>query len=713
VKTKTLKTGLIKIITAAALCLALSPLAQARYINMGELDVAPAGRASGNSEWFIEYLRPGGQIQKQIRISNFDVKPKNIEIYASDTDTDDGRNFFVKTPQESGGDLAGWIRLPASRLTLAAGETRILSVNILAPENAGVGLHTGAVMVRETGTAEDNLSIEKGVRVYLNITGPVITSAETKDLSLSRTAGQISLQVKTTNTGTTDYPASYTLRAENLLGTEIDTSMAEASIKPGTTDVSTLSLPQPSFGLYNLILTSPDSTYSLGTILFLPLWTLLLLLCLPLIATRKSLINLRLLRLSRLSAFPPAFSPATKKAAVYVAVLALMAGITVLTSNFDSSSGSASAIRPTVTNAYVLTVKWGNFRWGDAESNRPAPRKTQSWNGKISFSDARISISDYLHFENDDSAEITDYNTALLYRNTTGPDNDGIVLFVEPTTNKPPAVTYENYDTGERYRFEITNYLNVPGIYPYRNLGVYFKTALGPEHAVTALAEELEATPEQEATPPPGAAVPELVNLFMEDLPATPEALADFVLSSDYVETIATERKTTQVQADSILLNALAATPDVLAEIAATPDLNFIFIPDDTIMFPPQEFSFNDTKVSTEDIGTMIFIQNKGTPWNTYVSTTDFTSLSGGYVIPASSLTIIPGEPILLIKDGASVQPGNARTFKGTADKSVLVDVEPESDSKQMFIMNPVLQVRVPPGTRPGRYRGMLTVTSL
>jgi hypothetical protein len=723
-----LKKSARSILLILALSLTVASNANAGIINTGTLDVSPVN--GGSSGWFTKYLAPGESSQEKIRISNFDDKAKDLEIYVSDAGTADTAAqsasaqplFFAKSQTEKSDDIAGWIKLPTPELTLAQGESAILSVNFTTPKNAGVGLHTAAIIVREkTDTSYGQIAVEKGVRVYLNVTGTAIAGSEVTTASVLQKTDAVTLSITTTNTGTIDRLSSYGLSMEEIFGNSVLSSKTGTRIKPSTSATDEISVRKPAFGVYSIYATDgTDRTY-MGTVVFIPLWALLLFLCATLLVTRPSfgfsvkspqqafkwgaqVTNGIFAQISRSSG-----APTFRHALVYFGIFAVMAGSTLYLSTVSFESVGAQSMNPRPAHSYIFTVKWGNFR------NLSIPASyTKNWEGNIRFENAKINILDYLHFEQSDRAEVVNDGTTLDFKNTTGPDNDGIVIRIEPTSDTIPTGTYTNAETGEQYSFLVTDFVDAPATYPSGLFAVHLKAELGPEHEVTGIAEELEATPEIEATPAVGATIPELENLFVQDLPATPEVLADFILKSSYVDEIVTERKTSQVKTDPILIEALSATPEILAEISASPDLNFIFVPNALIKFPPTEFSFEETKVTVEDLGSMVFVQNKGTPWNTYVGTTDFTPLFGKSTIPADSLTIIPGEPLILSgKDSAVIQPGNPRAFKGTADKSVLVNVDPGTSTRQIFIMNPQLQVRIPPGTLPGHYRGTLTITSL
>jgi hypothetical protein len=312
--------------------------------------------------------------------------------------------------------------------------------------------------------------------------------------------------------------------------------------------------------------------------------------------------------------------------------------------------------------------------------------------------------------------QIMDGGTTLRFKNQTGPDNDGIQLLVAPTSEDEPIISYKNLQTGDEQIFPVSQYLKNPGIIPAGFFSTWIKAELGAEKVISppSLAIDYFGTPEAAATPEPKTGSPELQNLFVEELPATPEVLSNFILTSDYVEKITADRKTAQVETDPLLIKALAATPEILDEIAATPDLNFIFLSNSQINFPGQEFSFSQSKITTENLGQMIFVQHEQSNWNTYIGTTNFKSLSSSAEIPASALTVIPGDTTILSKrDGAQITAGNPRTFSGTFDKSVLVDVKPGHADLEIFSLNPALQIKIPPKTPPGRYRGQLTITSL
>ncbi|HLG25949.1 MAG TPA: hypothetical protein VI588_04175 [Candidatus Gracilibacteria bacterium] len=704
-----------------------TPVANAGYYNFGTLDVRPVTTdAAQNSDWFIEYLAPGSRKQQQIQISNFSPETKNLTVYAADTDTNEGETFFAKSVEQNSEDISGWIDLPANRLILDPGESKILSVNFRLPENAGVGLHTGAIIVRENKTQSEGplktVAIEKGVRVYLNVTGPAITQSRVSGISASSAFNAQSFSIETTNTGTTDIRSAYAFELRDLSGNTAVQTQGETLTKPATAETLTLTTEAPKFGLYQAYISNGSETTFIGSTMSVPVWALFLIAGFSLAAgmmrapkrARRATPSFAETADRILSTFRQSLSSLElRRSAAYFGMLTVAAISTLAISEFDPDLAKSQLLTTGPAASYELTVKWGNFR------NMTLPEYyRKQWHGRVFFPNAKVTTMKLLHFERNDEGEIVGDNTALRFNALTGPDNDGLVLHVVPTDNEIPVVRYENFDNDETYEFLITDYLGAQGVYPDGLFSTSFKTDLGEEeqHRIQALEdamEELGATAEVEATPPPVAQIPELENLFIEDLPATPEVLTDFVLTSDYVEEIVRQNSTARVETDSILIEALEATPEVLQEIAATPDLNFVFIPSETINFPPQAFSFDEQMTAEQDLGTLIFVQNKETPWNTYISTTDFSLLSGGSVIPASAITIIPGEAVLLTNDGAKIETGGTEIFQNEQDKNSLVSVDSGAGDNEIFAMRPKLEVRIPAGTPAGTYQGSLTITSL
>lgn len=736
---------------------------QGPYINIGSLDIEPLNSdGTSNGEWFIEHLKPGEQMQKMLRVSNFSPLHKHISLYVTDeinsaktanNNTATNSTFFVKNIEENPDYLNKWIKLPAKELTLNPGETKILSVNFRLPKNAGVGLHKGAIIAREliSSTSSDitNLATEKGIRIYLNVKGPIVTRGETTQVQTAQSLSEITIQAKTYNSGTTDFSQNYTATLKNILTGEEVTAENNSITKPQTETTATINIQKPTFGIYTLTLSGNNTpATSLGNIIFIPFWIPFTIVIFTLLVIARQLaINLNHNKKSTKTVIINCIEeilnygnssietffrhyirlPETKRGATYLIILALCLSIFANIVSLDIRDIQAHELANTQHKHYNLTVKWGNFR------KQALPDSyTKEWHGRIVFTNANIITTEYLHFERTDQAEIVGNNSSLRFDTFTGPDNDGLIIKLSASNENTPIVKYENFDTKEQFEFKITDLLNTSKILPNGLFSTEISVDQGDMEQLYAKSMELisigetPGTMEVEATPPVGLQIPELQNLFIEELPATPSALTDFIFSSDYINNINRQNSTAKLDTSPILIKALEATPEIINEISATPDLNFIFVPTEPISFPPQEFSFTEKRITIQNLGAIIFVHNKKSPWNTYVGTSNFQLLSGKQEIPASSLTVTPGDAIILtdkVKDSrdeknkektnSKIKTGEKRKFVGTYDKTPLVEVAPEANGKQIFILNPRLEIVIPEGTPAGTYRGTLTITSL
>lgn len=671
--------GSILTITTSALA-ATPAFAATPYLDIGTLDIRPLK----DNDWFVEYLERGEKSQQLFQVSNFSAETRTISLYTTDLTKNENKNFFVKKPDQISDEVAPWIQLPTNQITLLAGESQILSANFITPNNAGVGLHQGAIIARENridpNAPYQNIAIEKGIRVYLTIKGPAIIQSEITNANFSTSPKTFQSGITIKNTGTVDLKQTYQLALNNLYGEETFKTEATSRITPETQKTINLTAPKPTFGLYTVELYIKDpvtqrtiQTQNVGNTLYIPFSALVIALAFSLATSyvlamrkRKVCISVKSANILKheltdelnfaYQSLRQAFqSPQVQRAAIYTGVLAITGLIVYNIAGVNSEDIKTQLVKPTNICKYDLTIKWGNFR----ELNLPK-NAHGNWQGRLYFPNARIETIELLDAERNDKIEITGNKTSINFTASTGPDNDGVIITLIPLTDDPIRVKYSNYKTDTDYEFLVADYLNNPGILPDGKYATYIESKLCNEELTkqtkiaqleTPETKEFAGTGNLNATPdakPTTRKIPELENLFTKELPATPEILADVILDSAYVTKVVEQNRTKKVEINNILMKALSATPDIIAEISATPDLNYIYLPSETITFPPLSFSFTESKNTAQSLGTMIFVQNKGTTWNTYISTTDFKSLSSTATIPASNIEINPGDPELL-----------------------------------------------------------------
>lgn len=706
---------LIRIISALSILTMFSAnVSHAAFLNLGTLDVRPVAGQNQNPEWFVEYADRGETMVRYIQIANFSTETKEVELYTTDSSKKLSENFLAKTREEKSGKIAPWMTMPSSSLVLNSGETKIVPVKITVPQNAGVGLHNGAVIVREkTRTDGTEFHIEKGVRVYLNVKGNAVDRTQILSGEPQQTLGRTGLSVTVQNAGTVDFDGNMTFELQNFSGETVARQNLEAYARPGEKASLTFDVEKPAFGFYRAVLQTEQplggtTSFEIGTTFVIPLWALLL-------AAAGAMMTG--LAGARQKTKKPLFSfeiRALQKGASFLGILAVSGLASLPLINYDGARNFFAAVLEAGNpQSYEVTVKWGNLRKLVFDK-----KSSVDWNGAISLTDATATVKERLNFEAGDAVNAIENGTLINFSLRTDTNNDGIVLNVTPTSGVSPTMTFENYSTGKKLTIDLNKAKGKTVIVPNRLFAATIEVKeVTPEtlRGAAILTEE-GATPEAQATPEVTINIPELKSIF-EDIPATPEVLSEFILTSDYVKKISTENALTKIETDSTLIRALEATPEIIEEIAATPSLNFTFVPSETVTFPAQQFSFQQDKTTTQDLGTIIFVQNKSSAWNTYIGTTNFVSLSGHGIIPAGNLKVIPGEAKILKQlDGATVNEGIEKNIQGTFDKSILVNVQPGTsagENRTIFTMNPKLEVKIPRGTPPGKYRGLLTITSL
>jgi len=139
-------------------------------------------------------VKPGTSVTEQIKIRNEAATQMNF--------TTEIRDFIVSddigTPIELNGidesanrwAASSWIQVSPSKVTLKPGETKILSLTVIAPANALAGGHyamvlhtpdTGVVSINGTGSA---VVTRVGTLVYITVPGPITENAQVKEFSV-------------------------------------------------------------------------------------------------------------------------------------------------------------------------------------------------------------------------------------------------------------------------------------------------------------------------------------------------------------------------------------------------------------------------------------------------------------------------------------------------------------------------------------------------
>ncbi len=724
------KTNIIRLILAVALLATPTFALAADYINLGTLDVK---LANGN-EQIETLLKPGQSSHHTLQVSNFSDNPKYLEIYPADAEST-AQAFTAKADNELSQDIAPWIKIPTNYIDLDSGETKLISINIVSPENAGVGMHTGAIMVKEQTTTDtsNTINIEKGIRVYVNIDGQAEPNLALSDITKDKTSKFLTTDFTALNDGNTDLQGSFTLLLKDYLGNTIQTQETDIYLKPGEAESVNLAVPKPYLGLYTTELKSNvlnSATQYTQNNLFIPVEIGLLLALLSigavLLIFRKGKPNLKL-KLSKQELHKTAIFSGIIIASIFAVILIKASG----SQNFLMTNVLEKDISPE-NHWYNLEITIGNV------TNLRLPEElTKEFRGSIEFQDADIVLLKKIDSEPGDS--ITIDQNILNFDVTASNDIDGAEILIKPKfSDTYPTIILTDDIRNRVYELTVDDLFRSSKFFRTSNYGIRFDIEatdeingdLAPKDEIIEEQQateeitfnpqiDLESTPDLalralQSTPDVSEEVEVLESIF-EDIPSTQDVFTEYILTSDYVDQVNTENSLTKIDADPRLIKSLEQTPETIQEITATPDLNFVFIPNKKVKFGSQQFSFSKPSMTSQQFGEIIFVQNKETVWNTYVTVTDFVSLSGTATIPASAITIDPGLITVLddTKDVSVLNKGEIKKFKDSFDESLLVEVLPKDATRAIFSMTPTFHIEVPAGTPPGLYQAEISIKTL
>jgi hypothetical protein len=737
-KTQKIQISLIALLLATLVAI---PFCSANsYLNLNEISIYSGDE---NNENITVNGPVGSKFKKDLFVTNHGSTNQEITIYKNEADYINGK-FHLSSISDSNQNFISWIELNTNSVNLAPEETITIPLTITYPENAGIGKHYGAVLIsqRKTTPEGNTINIDQGIRIQAEVTGAPKTNYKLINSSLN---AQNTYSTTIVNSGNTNLRGNIEVINQALANTDI--SQQEINLTPGEDQKITLNIEKSSFGpehiVANFNINNSTKAFLLSDQFVLPA-------SLPIIIGVIALALIILLISNRKKRH---LSKRNKLVSIFL-LISIMSGA-VIFSNLGFSTLSLYA--DTLLNqetTYLTTIKWGNF------NKAPMPEwVVTNWIGRVQLDQGEMYVIEKLHNESNDHLSINRSKNTLNFNNTTGPDNDGIILLIKTNKNLGQGqLVLQNTLTGEEILIPLENTLTTPSYIQYKQQQIEIQSELAPNMVNvvspngsiivpvvdfgedtfptlpiieiestsdlsiiadregtpaerTKSIEEVESTQEQEKLLEEVSLLKEII----KEIPASPDILSEIVLSSTYVHEIKSQNQSTIVKGSPKLISKLKNTPLTIQEITSSPDMNFIFVPSEKVKLTPQTFSFKDKKLSSQELDEMVFVQKKGNPWDIYLSITDFISVSGKHTIPAKHITITPG-PINLINQGPQqsiLAAGNKHTFIDKKDEAVLVSIIPLDKEESTFSIKPRISVEIPPNTPPGLYKAEITIRAI
>jgi MYXO-CTERM domain-containing protein len=192
---------------------------------------APGQRARA---YVVPTLKPGIPVHDSVTITNRTDAPLALELFPADAYNTPEGGFASRPPHEPRRDMAAWIELSRTTLSVPAHETAEVAFTINPPRDAAPGDHVGSIVAVDTvGTVNTSGSVNVraldavGVRVYGRVSGPLTPELTITELSVRPSGGfrqlvgapiDARVSYKVVNTGNVRLEGDAVVEVKGLLG---------------------------------------------------------------------------------------------------------------------------------------------------------------------------------------------------------------------------------------------------------------------------------------------------------------------------------------------------------------------------------------------------------------------------------------------------------------------------------------------------------------
>lgn len=188
--------------------------------------------------------------------------------------------------EATNGDAYRWVTFDKPKYHLEPGASTKVNFTMTVPKNAAPGGHYGVLFVETQPKAEalsGNAVVRKkrvGAIVYATVQGTYETGGQqdSVDIPFLQLQPPLTVGLRTSNNGNTDFIDTVTVRISDLFGTLKYEDKREYPVLPQTARKMTLEWKQaPSFGLYKVDMTSSfldQKEASSGYVLMIPGWAI-------------------------------------------------------------------------------------------------------------------------------------------------------------------------------------------------------------------------------------------------------------------------------------------------------------------------------------------------------------------------------------------------------------------------------------------------------
>jgi hypothetical protein len=138
-----------RLLVSAALLVvsaAMAPAALASGANFALRPVTFDPKVPATSSYFVFAGKAGRTVTSQVRVTNAGDQPGTAYLYPVDATTGQTSGTVYLSRKNKRRDVGRWLRLSTRSLTLAPGESRVVSFSFRIPRNAKRGDHVGGIV---------------------------------------------------------------------------------------------------------------------------------------------------------------------------------------------------------------------------------------------------------------------------------------------------------------------------------------------------------------------------------------------------------------------------------------------------------------------------------------------------------------------------------------------------------------------------------------
>lgn len=219
--------------------------------------------------YFIFNSTPGTHIKNAIRVTNTGTTAGHVLLYGTDATTGATSGAVYLGHLSKSKDVGAWINLATSSLTLAPGQSRIISFEVIVPKTVRPGQHLGGIAmevapvavptppVQQKGHMQINTHIITIVAVEVNLPGIPIEALSATGIQAGGANNYQTVLLNLHNTGTVMLKSSGTLQLFDSHGVPLQTMPLKLdTFLPATSINYPVSLKQSlGAGTYKAVLT--------------------------------------------------------------------------------------------------------------------------------------------------------------------------------------------------------------------------------------------------------------------------------------------------------------------------------------------------------------------------------------------------------------------------------------------------------------------------